>query len=292
MLSLRIVWNFALLEATENPFDIAGATELKLFSSRKVRRSADAVHTQADPFLFVDGEWLYVFVEVQRVGQPGYIEAHRTRDLKTFEALGPILRQPHHLSYPQVFRSEIGIHMVPESSAAGEVALYTFEDFPRGLRKERILLTGPYVDSTLFHHNGLWWLFATRETALELFMSPALDVPFRLHPMNPITEHPARARCGGPIIDWNGSLYRLAQDGTERYGGNLSALRIDEIGPETYRETLAFPLIFDRRVPWRSQGAHQLSLARFAGRTILAVDGQQHDLRVNRPLSLLFRLIG
>lgn len=291
MLSPNNLWNFAMLEAGSSPFDIASARMLKLFSSRAVRRAANAVHTQADPFLFVDDDWLYVFFEVQRVGQPGYIAAHRTRDLVAFEALGTILQRPYHLSYPHVFRSKSGIHMVPECAAHGEVALYSFDDFPRGLRKERVLLKGPYEDSTLFHHDGNWWMFTTRDAGLELFVSPDLDSPFQPHPMNPLDREPARSRCGGAVVAWDGALYRMAQDGSEQYGGNLSALRIVEIGSETYREEIAHPSIFDREPPWRSQGAHHLSVVRFGGRTILAVDGKQHDFRINRLLSPLYGLL-
>lgn len=291
MLFPRPVWNFALLEARDSPLDICSAKLLRLWSSRKLRKTADAIHTQADPFLWVDGDWLYVFIEVQRIGQPGHIEAHRTRDLLRFEALGPVLTEPHHLSYPQVFRSERGVHLVPESSAADEVVLYTFDSFPAGLKKERVLLHGPYHDPTLFRHKGLWWMFATRGASLELFVTADLAEPFHAHPMNPLTDHPARARCGGPVLEWQGDLYRLAQDGTERYGGNLAAFRITRLDRDVYEEVLAIPSIFDRDAPWRSQGAHHLSAATFQGRTIIAVDGKQYDLLVNRPLALAFALI-
>lgn len=291
MLSPGLLWNVAILEADGSPFAIDAATQLQLFDSRRLRRSRDAVHTRADPFLFVDGDWLYLFLEVQRVAQPGHIEAYRTRDLADFEPLGPILRQPTHLSYPQVFRSEAGVHMIPESRAAGEAALYSFADFPHGLTRTRTLLAGPYEDATIFHTEARWWLFATRDGALELWSAPDLASPFEPHPMNPLTDDPAAARCGGAVVAWAGGLYRLAQDGTQSYGGNLNAFRIDEIGPDRYRETLAFPSLFDRRAAWRSQGAHHLSVAQFNGRTILAVDGKQHDYRVNRLIALLFKLM-
>jgi hypothetical protein len=92
------------MHAIDDPFDIDAATPIRIFSSRQIRRSRRDVHTQADPFLFVDGEWLYLFFEVQRVGEPGYIEACRTRDLTYFEPLGCVLAPSFHVSYPQVFR--------------------------------------------------------------------------------------------------------------------------------------------------------------------------------------------
>jgi hypothetical protein len=109
--------------------------------------------------------------------------------------------------------------------------------------------------------------------------------------MNPITNDPARARCGGAIVRHGDHFYRPAQDGSRGYGGNLSLMRIDELSTAEYRESLAKEALFDRLAPWRSAGAHHLSMAEFGGRTILAVDGKQPDYWINRPLSGLFRLI-
>src|SRR5688500_7485269 len=97
------VWNAALLEAADDPFDISAARLIKLFSSRRIARSAHRVHTYADPFLLCEGEHLYLYLEVQEVGRPGRILGYRTRDLERFEPLGVVLQRDHHLSYPMVF---------------------------------------------------------------------------------------------------------------------------------------------------------------------------------------------
>ena len=289
MLRANGVWNTALLEVSGDPFHVSAAKELKVFSSKTLRRTRHAVHTRADPFLFVKGDWLYLFLEVQQVGLPGYIEAYRTADLLSFEPLGPILRNAAHFSYPQVFCAGSDIYLIPESEASQEVALYRFDAFPFGLRKDHTLLHGGYADCTIFQHDGLWWLFTWSAKGLELHFAPDLSAPFQQHPIGVVTSDPAFARCGGGVVEVDGQLYRPAQDCSAGYGGNLSMMRIDELTRTNYRETCARRNIYDRVPAWRSRGAHHFSLATFAGRTIIAVDGQQQDYWMNRPISLFLK---
>jgi hypothetical protein len=203
------------MHAIDDPFDIEGAPSIRIFSSRKIRRSRRDVHTQADPFLFVDGEWLYLFLEVQRVGEPGYIEACRTRDLTHFELLGCVLAPSFHVSYPQVFRHDNAIYMVPETAAANEVALYRFDSFPNALRKVRVLLVGRYADCTIFQHDGTWWLFGCSAVGLELFYADNLLSEFHRHPVGVITADRAFDRCGGSVLFIGGSLFRPAQSSSD-----------------------------------------------------------------------------
>lgn len=275
------------------PFGITSGAPLAIFSSRTLRTRRRHVHTRADPFLFVHGDALYLFFEVREVGRPGHIEAVRTTDLIRFDPIGTILSGPTHFSYPlvfaDVFSDDARVHMLPESSAAGEVALYTFADFPHGLERTRTLLKGDYVDTSLLYHANRWWFFTTSPRGLEIFSAADLVADLVPHPANPITSDPRRQRCGGPIIERHGALYRPAQDGSEQYGGNLSLMRIDRLDVDAYVESLARENIFDRAVALRSLGAHHLGIAEVRGRTVIAVDGKQADHRVHRIASLLFR---
>jgi len=293
MFHKNFVWNMAILEvdSNANPFDIANAKVIKVFNSRILRFSKNTIHTQADPFLFVNKEWLYLFAETQRVDRHGEIEAWRTRDLDNFEHLGVVLNLPHHVSFPLIFRSASGIHMLPETGNANEVAVYTFDDFPFRPRKEFILLKGKYFDPTIYQRNGIWWLFVNSEKGLELFYSASLAAKFQMHPIGVLSSNPSDYRSGGALIDWNGKLYRPAQNCTQSYGGNLGIMEIVNMSQNSYTEVCIKSDIFDTSVDWRSSGAHHLSLANFNGRNILAVDGRQSDYWINRPLSFATRMI-
>jgi hypothetical protein len=269
------VWSSALFEVPDDfvPGDPFGRL-VRLFRPRRAGWPG-ALHTIADPFLLARGDALYLFAEAQRAGRKGAIVGWSTRDLVRFDALGTLLAAPHHLSYPFVFEWEDGIYMIPESAEAGEVGLYRFADFPYGLDKVRVLLRGAYVDSSLCAKDGRLFLFTTSSAGLHLFSLRDLlrDAP-RPHPANPITIDPLRARCGGAPI-WSGDAYfRLAQNGSRGYGEGLSAWRVSRLDSDGYQELLHSDDILGERRRWNAAGGHHMSLARFAGHRLVAVDGQ------------------
>lgn len=250
-----------------------------LLDARKLWRSIDHVYIRADPFLIVVGDALYLLLEAQRVGEPGCIEAYRSRDLTSFDYLGVVLREPRHLSYPCVWEDGGDIYMIPETAAASEMCLYEFADFPHAPRRVRTLLEGSdYLDTTVFKHASTWYLFTTTWRGLEIHVSDDLERgAIEPHPMNPITDDPRRRQCGGPLLAADGRLYRMAQDGTARYGGNLQAFEITALSRTDYAERAAGLPLFSGDRSWNALGGHHLATASFAGRTVVAVDGQQHD---------------
>jgi hypothetical protein len=66
-------------------------------------------------------------------------------------------------------------------------------------------------------------------------------------------------------------------------------MRIDELTRTTYRESVQRLNIFNQREPWCSLGGHHFSMAEFGASTIVAVDGQQADYRINRAILLLLK---
>ena len=272
------VWSSALFVVPDGfvPGDPLGRPA-RLFRPRAAGWPG-AVHTLADPFLFAHSERLFLFMESQAGNRPGTIVCHSTRDLKSFENVGSVLAAQHHLSYPFVFEWGGETFMIPESAAAGEVGLYRFADFPRGLEKVRVLLRGAYVDSSIVAHEGLLYLFTSSDAGLELFSMRDLlaDTP-RPHPRNPITRDPALARCGGAPIRAGGRLFRLAQNGAWRYGEGLSACSVSRMSQDDYQESVSSADILGKRRRWSAAGGHHMSLARFAGRTVVATDGQADE---------------
>lgn len=283
------VWNSALCaEPPGFAFERPLSAPFKLFSGRKPALGRRGDHTFADPFLLARGGALYLFCEVQADAEPGRIEAWRTTDLNAFDHLGVVLREPHHLSYPFVLEQEGEVWLLPESQAAGEVALYRFADFPRDLRKIRVLLEGDYLDSSLLFHEGLWYLFTTSPRGLELYCAADLLAgAFQPHPLNSLTSDPRYSRGGGGVIRIGGGLYRIAQDCSGDYGRNINVFVVDLLNGTEYRETLLRENYLANDSAWNALGGHHLSIAHFAGRDIVAVDGRQEDLLVNRALGRL-----
>ena len=85
-----------------------------------------------------------------------------------------------------------------------------------------------------------------------------------------------------------GNTFRIAQDCSKKYGGNINILRIFELTPDRYCEALAYEGYFGCREKWNSEGGHHLSMTNFQGKTVIAVDGQHRDYLMNKFLSPIF----
>ena len=261
-----------------------------LLSSKRLLRGPRHIHTRADPFLFSDAGKLWLFYETQSADDPGQIEAAEIMEVGLRE-LGPVLREPFHLSYPYVFRIGSEIYLLPESRAAGATSLYRFLDFPRRPKRVRTLLDGAFSDVSPVKVDDIWFLFATSSAGLELFYAnDIVGGEIKRHPASPITTDPRRSRCGGVPFHLNGQLVRPAQNNSERYGGNLSLLRIETINHQQYREASMLEDIFEKRQPWNSEGAHHVSVATWGSHTAVAVDGQAHDYYIHKLISRAWML--
>jgi hypothetical protein len=269
------IWSSALYQVPDDfvPGDPLGRP-IHLFRPSRAGWPG-GLHTMADPFLFVHRDRLYVFLEAQQARCKGKIVAWSTADLIRFDPVGTVLEADHHLSYPFVFEAEGEIYMIPETAEAGEVSLYRFADFPRRPEKVRVLLRGNYVDSALHRQGGLFHLFTSSEAGLELFTFQDLlrDIA-RPYPGGVITRDVARTRCGGAPIRVGAELFRMAQNGSRGYGRGLAAWRINRLEQDDYQETLHCDDILGERRGWNAAGGHLMSLVRFGGRNIVAVDGQ------------------
>jgi hypothetical protein len=240
--------------------------------------------------LYVHDGQLYIFFEAKDAWRPGWIESYVTKDLTNYACIGEVLREPHHLSYPVILEIGTRIFMIPESRAANEVALYEFGNFPRAPRKIRSLLKGAYVDTSPVKVGDIWFLFSTSNEGLELFYTDDL-VDGRLipHPLNPLTNDPHFRRCGGIPLRYDGRLYRVAQNCSDIYGGNINLMEIQVITPTSYVEKMVRQDIFQKDQLWNRVGSHHISVAKFKGKIVVAVDGQEYDYYLHKIIRRLHR---
>ena len=201
----------------------------------------------ADPHIVASGDHYYVFVEEYVYGtRKGHI-AVLTMD-QTGEAGRPvpILETPYHLSYPFVFEYDHKHYLVPESAAARTIDLYECIVFPHKWKYKMSLMKNVLaVDSTIFHYNGIWWLFAgiaEQEAAfpeVDLFLffadSPLTDrwIP---HPLNPIVTDVKNARPAGRIFAKDGKIFRPSQDCSKFYGYGFDLNEISRLSVTDYQE--------------------------------------------------------
>lgn len=200
----------------------------------------------ADPFPFSHEGRQWLFVEE-------YVAAERIGVIRCLELLpdgtaarhGIVLAEPHHLSFPQVWRRDEYWYMTVESADGGKVCLYRSREPFGGWSCVADLIQGrTCVDPTLYEHEGAWYLFANVAESggnpsdeLFLFTADAMEGPYRPHPANPIVSDVRRARMAGRVfIDEQGRLIRPAQCCAPIYGTAVVFNQIIELGADAYAE--------------------------------------------------------
>lgn len=151
------------------------------------------------------------------------------------------LESEHHYSYPHVFRCGKELLMVPESLGSNWVDLYRCIEFPAKWERERTLLEGRFVDTTIWQRDGLWWLMTTRAEpdragSLFLFYSESLTGDWNLHPANPVSTDIRNNRGAGNLFSAGGRLIRPSQSCCPIYGYSYSFNEITALSAERYSE--------------------------------------------------------
>ena len=232
------IWRIGLVEA---PIETIAATGIA--SGVRWFPEEPAFTFLADPFgLWRDGR-LHVFTEAY-----DYRTRHGVIDLLELGLdLVPVrrrtvLREPWHLSYPQVFEADGEVWMAPEAHRSGALTLYRAARFPDVWEPAvRLELDTPAVDATVFRHGGLWWMAyapsgpqSFKQGRLHLAYAERLAGPWRTHPQNPVRIDRASSRPGGAPFLSEDRLVLPVQDCTQTYGGAIRLLRIDRLTPDRF----------------------------------------------------------
>lgn len=218
----------------------------------------------ADPFVWTrDGRHYIFFEDFPYATWRGLISVIEI-DAQG-KPLGPaqtVLEEPYHLSYPYLFEYGGELYMVPEKTEVKRIDLYRCVRFPDQWVFERTLMDGiKAADSTLFEHEGRWWLFCAakqgrvriNESLFAFHADSPLSTEWTPHRANPLVHDFSRGRPAGRIFrDVNGQLLRPSQDCVRRYGHGLRLSRIEELTPSTYRETTVWHQSGDAAGGWRA----------------------------------------
>jgi hypothetical protein len=220
----------------------------------------------ADPFLIREGATWYLFFEVyNRATEQGDLAVATSQNTWQWHYQKVILDEPFHLSYPYVFQWDGDYYMIPESYEAGGIRLYKADEFPTRWSLVTTLVEGAdYVDNSIIHYNGQWWLFAsvTTNDELNLFMADHLTGPYVEHPQSPIVVSDLhKARPSGRMLVYQDRLYRYTMDVAPPIGTHqVWAYEITELTPTRYAERLAadHPVLQPGHSGWNQQAMHQI----------------------------------
>lgn len=248
---------------------------------------------QADPFLFVHNDTLFLFYEEMLFGSGlGVIKMVSTKDLKSWTKPALITHELEcHFSYPYVFENNGSIYMLPETGCDHNIRLYkAVDDTLAKFEKTEVLIERPqnewsdivfdYADSCIHKKDGKYYLFTSYLKSdgkyyLELYYSDRLNGQYALHPCSPICIGNKYGRCGGSLIEADGRLFRPAQDCVNQYGGQMHILEIDELTPSSFKEHVVKDNVLPP-VEMYKEGGHQINFAEFQGKTIVATDIKFH----------------
>jgi hypothetical protein len=243
----------------------------------------------ADPFaVSKDGKLSVLYEDFCFHDNRGHIACREVLDGERTGPAQTVFAQPVHMSYPYLFQHEGNIYCIPETHEAREAVLYEAVEFPTRWRRAATLLKDfPACDSTVFQHEGRWWLACTSHDAassLNLFLWHATELagPWQQHAANPVKTDVTSSRPAGTPFVCNGSLYRPAQDCSERYGGRVIIHRILRLTPTEFREEPVAVVKPDQAGPY-GEGLHTIA----ACGNLTVVDG----LRITfRPRAFLANL--
>jgi hypothetical protein len=201
-------------------------------------------HSWADPRLFSHGSSNWLFFERWQNGlTKGEIWCGLMRQDGVLSEVRPCLRQPYHLSYPQLLEEQGEIFLVPESEEAGGVDLYRARHFPDDWVIERRIIGFPCVDPTVFRWRDRWWMIVSPQNVKGvaaiswLFSAPRLTGPWLVHPAGPVAASAENARGAGPVFSYGSKLIRPSQDCGLSYGRALIFNEILSLDGESYAES-------------------------------------------------------
>lgn len=259
------IWRIGLVEASIEVVAAAGGLE-----GLAVRWLAEepSFRFLADPFgLWRDGR-LQVFAEAYDYRtRHGVIDALSFDADLTLRARRTVLREPWHLSYPQVFEAEGAVWMIPEAHRSGAVTLYRAVDFPDAWEAAaRFELDTPAVDPTVFRHGSLWWMAyspsgpqAFKQGRLHLAWAGALTGPWRPHVGNPVRIDRTSSRPGGTPFVRDGVLTLPVQDCSRTYGGAIRLLSVHTLTPERFEAEAGATIAAPAAAAPYVDGLHTLS---------------------------------
>lgn len=260
--------------------------------------------TQADPFLFVKDDTLYLFFEKVYAGKRewGRLAMTKTTDLVHWSEPVDVLSLSYHLSFPFVFEDNGVVYMIPETNEADSVCLYQANENLTQFTFVRKLVEQPrtkdicfnYSDSHILKKDGVYYLFTSVsynwKYDLELYYADnLLTGEFKKHPKSPVCQGNEYGRCGGSIVHLDEHYYRITQDCHARYGENVSVMEVLHISKDDYAENLFKRNIFKTGCEPYRDGVHQLSIVKFKGKYIYATDFQHLEWSWYQGMSWLLR---
>ena len=204
---------------TTNPLNIdkKQITKIKSESFRVFPR----MKFLADPFIVEENNECYIFFEkisYKLFSKGADIAVIKSKNLKDWNYLGVALREPYHLSYPNVFKHKGVWYMIPGSNILDEIRLYESNNFPFDWKFKKTLINYRIVDATLIIKDNEFYMYgqAVNDRSLRVFYSNELLTGWSEHPSSPLRFGMNETQPAGNPMIVDGRMIYFFQDHSER----------------------------------------------------------------------------
>ena len=195
----------------------------------------------ADPFIFTDknGNSNLLYENYDYRARKGKISTTIINDEK--KKISVAIEEDFHLAFPFILNHNNNIYCIPESFENNQIRLYKLDEATGNFQFIKPLIENTAaVDSILFKHENLWWLFFTRKDLpsvnLYAYFSKEFDGNFEEHKNNPIKIDIRSSRPAGAPFYFNGKLCRPVQDCAKTYGDKIHINKIEKLSPQEFSE--------------------------------------------------------
>lgn len=239
----------------------------------------------ADPFVIKEKGDFYIFYEEltqKKYAKGADIAVLQSHDGLQWKRMGIALREPFHLSFPNVFLYQGEYYMLPEVAACGEMRIYKAVGFPMKWKKYSVILAGKsYSDPMVYIQDDyiyIWYHTYLDGDELRLIYAKDINGPWKEHPKSPIRTNGNDCRPAGTINTIDNKLYYFVQNHSEGYGTGVIAYKINKLSPIEYEDECLEdnPLLWKNGDSWARDGMHQYSMVKYNDKEWLCVmDGRR-----------------
>ena len=236
------------------------------------------INSFADPFIFrsANNQLNLIYEEFSMINtkRHGKIILSALDDNFLPQSNSEILVSNTHISYPSVFIENNITYIIPETSKKGKVSCYQYNEVTKSLTNEMVLINHPLLDSTIFKHEGKYWLFATLadhqfdHSKLYIYYADSLCGTYIPHEKNPVKVGLDGTRPAGNLFIIDGEIYRPAQNCKDFYGKSLTINKVTKLNEYEFAEEASLELNGAKDSPFK-EGLHTINLLE----DIIVVDG-------------------
>ncbi len=266
-----------------------------VYSLEKLRENNSKTGFLADPFFLKVKDTFYIFFEHQILNSVAEIGLLSSTDGLNYKYRGTVLKQPFHLSYPQVFKYKNDYYMIPETKRAFSVLLYKAKKFPFQWQVcDTLIKNVEYVDPTIYLSDTLNIMtVCDKDWHLYMYEADSLFGSWKLH-KDPIVMIGSEARCGGRIIPYKNKLLLPIQNCTEGYGHGVSLYQLaTKNGNYEIKKTKNLFLQPSTEIKEFNAGMHHIDIQKIDGKYYYVYDGnrlidQEKHLNIRGTLKLTY----